>query len=101
MVSPLAGDLDAISPEQHASHQALIERLIGKPALESRELIDRYALRFATGNYPDVAAYVANERLYCPFLAFKIEVGAERGPVWLRITGREGVKEFMRSELQG
>jgi len=89
MVSPLASDLNAIPPEQRASHQALIERLMSRLAMETRELIDGYAFRFTAGDYPEVAAYVANERLCCPFLAFEIDVGAERGPVWLRITGAE------------
>jgi hypothetical protein len=100
MVSPLAGDLNAIPPEQRASHQALIERLMSGLALETRELIDGYAFRFMASDNLEVAAYVANESFCCPFLAFEIEVGAERGLAWLRITGREGVKEFLRSEMQ-
>src|SRR5690242_2729433 len=39
------------------------------------------------------------ERLRCPFFAFQLEVGSDHQPLWLRITGREGVKPFMQSEF--
>jgi hypothetical protein len=46
-----------------------------------------------------LAEFVGFERLCCPVFALTIEAEAERGPVWLRITGREGVKPFARAEL--
>ena len=39
------------------------------------------------------------ERLCCPFLTFTLEVSPERGPLLLRLTGAEGVKDFIRAEL--
>ncbi len=47
------------------------------------------------------AEFISLERLCCPFLRFALEVGAEGGDVWLRLTGREGVKEFIREEVSG
>jgi hypothetical protein len=101
MISPLACDLNAIVPENRAAHQALGERLIAELVQEVRELPDGYPFRFSPGDYIDITAYVVNERLCFPFFAFDIEVGTKRGPVWLRITGRAGVKEFLRSEMKG
>ena len=70
---------------------------------ETRELSNGYEFRFA--DEPDVlkplAEFVLLEKLCCPFLRFEIEVEAERGPVWLRLTGREGVKAFIRDEISG
>src|SRR5436305_989471 len=40
----------------------------------------------------NMAAYIANERLCCPFLHFTIEIEPHGGPFWLRLTGGEGVK---------
>ena len=37
----------------------------------------------------------------CPFLRFEIEVTAEGGPTWLRLSGREGVKDFLAGVLIG
>jgi hypothetical protein len=36
------------------------------------------------------------ERLCCPFVHYTLEIEPNRGPFWLRMTGREGVKEFLR-----
>lgn len=47
------------------------------------------------------AEFVSLERLCCPFLGFTLEVEREGGPVWLRLTGREGVKAFIREEVGG
>ena len=57
------------------------------------------AFRFPAEEYEAVAHFVARERLCCPFLRFVLEVAPERGPLWLRLTGAEGVTAFMRAEL--
>jgi hypothetical protein len=97
----LACDLSAIAPEQRAAHQALASELFRQAAEETAELADGYAFRFAAERYADVTAFIANERLCCPFFLFTLEVAAERGPLWLRITGREGAKAIFRGELFG
>jgi hypothetical protein len=45
------------------------------------------------------AEFIANERLCCPFFGFAVEVGPEGGALWLRLTGREGIKPFIQAEL--
>ena len=70
---------------------------------ETRELPNGYEVRFA--DEPDLlkrlADFVSLEKLCCPFLRFEIDAEAENGPVWLRLSGREGVKEFIREEVRG
>lgn len=44
-----------------------------------------------------VAEYISNERLCCPFVRFALDVEPNGGPIWLRLTGAEGTKEYMRS----
>ena len=70
---------------------------------ETHELPSGYEFRFAdeTSVLVRLADFVSLEKLCCPFLRFEIEVEAESGPVWLRLTGREGVKEFIREEVRG
>ena len=97
--SPLACDLTAIPTEQRAAHQTLAQDLLTRAAAETRELPDGYAFRFPAERYVDVAAFIANERLCCPFFTFVLEVTPEHGPIWLRITGRDGVKEVLQAEL--
>jgi hypothetical protein len=35
------------------------------------------------------------ERLCCPFVRYTLEIEPNQGPFWLRMTGDEGVKEFL------
>ena len=100
--SPIACDMSAIEPGERARHVANAGELF-RAVGEIRELPGGYAFRLP--NYSDTlrktAEFVSLERLCCPFLSFVLEVESEGGPVWLRLTGREGVKEFIREEVGG
>ncbi len=94
-------DLSAIAPSQRDAHQALAARLFGEAVQEWTELANGYAFRFTPEEYEDVTAFVANERLCCPFFTFVLEVTADRGPLWLRITGNENAKAVLQQVLPG
>lgn len=95
----LACDLTALSEEQRTAHQAVAIQLFGSLLQETRELSDGFAYRFAAEHYQLVAAFIANERQCCPFLAFTLEVAPQHGPVWLKLTAHGDVKPFLRAEL--
>jgi hypothetical protein len=97
--SPLACDLTAIEPAQRAAHEALGAYLVKESAQERRELPDGYAFRFAAEQYAEITAFIANERLCCPFFHFALDVMPDRGPIWLHLTGREGVKALLAAEF--
>lgn len=100
--SPIACDMSAIEPGRRAQHAATGEQLF-RAASEIRELPDGYAFRLPNDSDTLVRAaeFVSLERLCCPFLGFTLVVEPEGGHVWLRLTGREGVKEFIREEISG
>jgi hypothetical protein len=101
-LSPIACDMSALSQAQREAHMATSSYLFSK-LQEIRELSNGYEFRLTDD--PDAAVkaaeFVTLEKLCCPFLNFAIEVEAEGGPVWLRLTGREGVKAFIREEISG
>ena len=97
--SPIACDLTAIPVAQRAAHAVRAHHLLFDVAQETQERSDGYAYRFDSDSYPLVAEFIANERRCCPFFRFVLEVTAERGPLWLHISGRDGVKDFLRQEL--
>ncbi|MGH7703918.1 MAG: hypothetical protein ACREMO_12555 [Gemmatimonadales bacterium] len=66
---------------------------------DTRELPDGLAFRFPSEEYEAVMQFVARERLCCPFVRFTVELAPDRGPLWLRLTGPDGVKDFLRAEL--
>ena len=98
--SPIACDMSAIEPGLRAGHVATGGRLF-RAAEEIRELPDGYAFRLPNESETlrEAAEFISLERLCCPFLGFALDVEPENGPVWLRLTGREGVKAFIREEV--
>ena len=101
-VSPFACDMTAIAVEERPRHVAAIRAVFG--AVEAvRELPDGYAFRLANDAalLERAAAFIAKERLCCPFFGFALTLEPEGGPLWLHLTGREGVKPFIRAEIGG
>ncbi|HZR22235.1 MAG TPA: hypothetical protein VFA59_01530 [Vicinamibacterales bacterium] len=46
-----------------------------------------------------VSEWVDTERLCCPFFEFDLHLDREGGQVALRLTGRDGTKEFIRADF--
>jgi hypothetical protein len=62
------------------------------------ELPDGYEFRFP-GDPQTVSMlteWAAGERLCCPFFDIEIRMEREGGSVWLKLTGREGTKQFIQ-----
>lgn len=100
--SPLACDMSAIEPARREQHIAT-GREVFSAVTEILELPDGYAFRLPgeTQTLLNAAEFISLEKLCCPFLGLALEVEPEGGSVWLRLTGREGVKAFIREEVSG
>lgn len=98
--SPFACDMTAIAHEQRAAHVATIEKLF-RAVQSSRELPDGYAFELPndSDDLRTASEFIVNERLCCPFFDFALEIERDGGPVWLSLTGREGVKPFIIAEV--
>ena len=96
----LACDLTAIPEDSRGEHVVSASQLFGT-AQEVQELPDGYAIRFANvpGKFMDIANFIEHDRLCCPFFNFGVEVEPNSGPLWLRLTGSEGVKEILQTIL--
>jgi hypothetical protein len=98
--SPFACNVAGMNAEQRQRYTVLIKKLqISKQ--EVRELPDGYAFRFPaeSSTIQDLAEFIVYERLCCPFFDFDLAIEREGGPAWLRLRGREGVKDFIRVEF--
>jgi len=98
--SPFACNMLAIKSDQRQQHIATAGQLF-RAVKSIRELPNGYAFHL-----PDesdilnlVTEFISLERLCCPFFGFTIEIEPEGGAVWLQLTGREGVKPFIRAEI--
>jgi hypothetical protein len=98
--SPFACNMQAIPPPVRPKHLETARELFGA-VRHIRELPNGYA--FQLPNESDlllkVAEFISLERLCCPFFGFTLEIEPEGGSLWLQLTGREGVKPFIRAEL--
>jgi hypothetical protein len=90
----------ALTPEQRARARELRSRLAGATS-QIREESDGYTYAYAAD--PEIfrllGEWVGLERLCCPFLTFELRwPSGDDGPT-LRLSGPEGVKEFLRAEM--
>ena len=98
--TPIACRMGTLSPAQRERRSAL-QKQLHAAGLGARELADGYAFHFSAEPSTIIAAaeFISLERLCCPFFRFELTIEAETDTLWLRLTGREGVKDFSRMEL--
>jgi hypothetical protein len=96
--APIVCNLNAFTPEQKRRHGALSKKLHGS-VTSTRELDAGFALKLSNTKItvPEAGEWMLLEFKCCPFLEIALEPDA--GALWLRLTGRAGVKEFLRGEL--
>lgn len=98
--SPLACDRLALTAEQRRRHFDELGPTLRSLKTGFRDLPDGFEFQFPSDmkTYQLLAEWVAGERVCCPFFDIELRSDREGGPVWLRLTGREGVKQFMAVE---
>jgi hypothetical protein len=97
---PLVCRLDALKPLERRRHADLTAQL--RSAARGVEALPRgFAFQFPDDRELSrrLIEWVALERRCCPFLEFEILLGDRGDPVVLRLTGREGVREFLVAEF--
>jgi len=97
---PLACKVSELTYEQRQRQRDLYRKLWAG-VKEVRELQDGYAFRHSADGDTllAIAEFVSNERLCCPFFEFEISVGRGGGPLWLRMSGEEGVKRVLEMDV--
>lgn len=98
--TPFVCDMQAIPAHERPQHLATARQLF--QSVESiREMPDGYAFKLPAEAevLMRAAEFIRRERLCCPFFGFALDVEPEGGSMWLRLSGREGVKEFIRAEM--
>jgi hypothetical protein len=95
-----ACNLTALTTEQRKRH-AELRKVLGESIKEIQELPDGYAFRLPddTKTILNAAEFITYEKLCCPFFTFNLEIESDDKPVWLKLTGREGVKQFLKTEF--
>ena len=99
-VSPFVCDMNAIAAAHRKQHIAAALQVF-RAVQTIQELPNGYTFRLPneTTLLMQTVEFMANERLCCPFLGLAVEIEPEGGPLWLRLTGRDGVKPFIKAEI--
>ena len=90
----------ALTPEERAHHKQLGDKLMAarKAIVET----DRgYEFQFGPqdATLAELADWVVAESKCCPFFDFHIDLENEGKLICLRLTGEEGIKQFIRAEF--
>jgi hypothetical protein len=99
--SPFACNALALSPEARKRHFEELQPALLKLKKSTRELADGYEFEFPADSktYQLLTEWAFQERLCCPFFDIDLRFDREGGPLWLRLTGRPGTKEFIKEEF--
>ena len=91
---------DAFTASERLRYNELARKL-SEARAEVRELPDGYAFRVLRGklSLAELGEFVSLESRCCPFFDFAMELEHNNGPLWLKLQGSEGVKPFIRAEL--
>jgi hypothetical protein len=100
-VSPLACNAFALSPEARKRHFEEVGPALLKLKKSTRELPDGYEFQFPAdkATWQLLSEWIIEERLCCPFLDIDVRFTREGGPLWLRLSGRPGTKEFIKEDF--
>jgi len=92
--------MTALSGEQRARHHELAVLLQSSLAV-IHELADGYDFEFAwkPDTYNALAEVTPLEHACCPFFDISIRIESESNKLCWRLTGREGIKPFIRAEF--
>ena len=99
--SPFACDRSALNPGQRQRHFDELGPKLRALVLQARELADGYEFQLAgdLATFQLIAEWTAGEHLCCPFFDIYLRLDREGGATWIRLTGRAGTKEFIRTDF--
>ncbi len=69
--------------------------------VEKKELKDGYAFKFNGSDtmLDELTEFIKTERECCNFFTFNLSISGNKSEAWLELTGAEGAKDFISSEL--
>jgi hypothetical protein len=101
MQSPFACDRLALTPALRHRHFDELGPLLRTKVLGARSESDGYTFRFPNdwATYAALTEWINGERMCCPFFDFNLRVAREHGQIWMKLSGRPGTKDFIRSDF--
>lgn len=100
--SPFACNRSALTAEQRKRHFDELGPKLRTLVVQAQELANGYAFEFPgdRATFELIAEWSAGERLCCPFFDIDLHMDQEGGATWIRLTGRPGTKDFIRTDFK-
>ena len=82
--------------------RATVLTSLQKQILEKKELLNGYAFKFNDSDkiLDELTEFIKTERACCDFFTFNLSAAGDKSEIWLELTGPEGAKEFIKTELE-
>jgi hypothetical protein len=98
--SPFACNLNGLTLAERARHFIQLGPALRARKTGVRALKDGYEFRFPSDakTIAMLAEWIEQERRCCPFFDIELRFEREGGPVWMRLSGREGTKRFIEAD---
>jgi hypothetical protein len=89
------------SPDLRARKETVLASLKTQ-MLEKQETEQGYAFKFpgTDAMVDELVEFIKTERACCDFFVFNLSVSGDKSEAWLELTGVEGAKEFIDTELE-
>src|SRR5579863_3421919 len=99
--SPFACNRAALSAQARKRHFDELSPALRARKKSIREVSHGFEFEFPSdaATFQLVSEWVDGERLCCPFFDIDVHFEREGGSLWLRLTGRDGVKQFIRADF--
>jgi len=91
----------ALDPDARHRHFDVLGPALRAAHIRERELSDGYEFEFPSdpSTVRIVSDWAQGESLCCPFFDIVLRFDHDRGGFWLRLTGGNGVRQFVRTDF--
>ena len=89
------------SPELR-QRKAIVIASLKEQMIEKKELKNGYSYKFVGADkmVDELADFVKTEQECCDFFTFNLSISRDKSEAWLKITGPNGAKDFIRAESE-
>ena len=98
--SPFACNVEALTPAERRRHFDELGPMLRSLKKDVRELKNGYEFQFTSDakTFQLVSEWAIQESACCPFFQIEMRLESEGGPLWLKLTGRNGTKDFIQAD---
>ena len=88
------------TPELQDRKETILKSLKTK-IVQKKELENGYAFKFSGTDeiLDELTEFIKTERACCDFFVFGLSISGDKSEAWLELTGPEGAKDFILTEL--